>query len=360
MYKAFDKWLPSYLSRSRRAPATGTIDIMLAVCDHFEPCTRGATQAVAMERMKRWNAEFPRLIELFRDADNIRPRHSFFFPSEQYDEGVMKSLEDLCAASGGECELHLHHKDDTADTMRAKLLDGSEKLSRHGFLSRTKSGEVRYAFIHGNWALDNSHPQGIKCGVVNELAVLQETGCYADFTMPSAPDPTQTRMINSIYYAQPTTKPKSHDTGTPARVGGLKGNPFLLVQGPLGLNWERRKFGLLPRLENADLTGANPPGPDRMRLWMNLGAQVAGQPNWIFIKLHTHGALPANMPVLLGDPMRRFHEYLLREFNDGKKYRLHYVTAREMVNIIHAAEDGGNGDAGQFRDHRYLTARPPG
>jgi hypothetical protein len=44
---------------------------------------------------------------------------------------------------------------------------------------------------------------------------------------------------------------------------------------------------------------------------------------------------------------------LLAGFNDGKRYRIHYVTAREMVNIVHAAEDGKAGNAGEFRDYRY-------
>ena len=69
---------------------------------------------------------------------------------------------------------------------------------RHGLLSRDRyTGEVGYGFIHGNWALDNSRPDGRMCGVDNELDVLRETGCYADFTLPSAPSPTQTRKINS-------------------------------------------------------------------------------------------------------------------------------------------------------------------
>jgi hypothetical protein len=33
--------------------------------------------------------------------------------------------------------------------------------------------------------------------------------------------------------------------------------------------------------------------------------------------------------------------------------RFHYVTAREMVNILHAAEDGHSGEPGIFRDHCY-------
>ena len=41
-----------------------------------------------------------------------------------------------------------------------------------------------------------------------------------------------------------------------------------------------------------------------------------------------------------GPRWRPFHRDVLAAFNDGKRFRLHYVTAREMVNIIHAAEDG--------------------
>lgn len=38
-------------------------------------------------------------------------------------------------------------------------------------------------------------------------------------------------------------------------------------------------------------------------------------------------------------------------------FRLHYVSAREMVNILHAAEDGHGGDAGPWRD--YIYSAPP-
>jgi hypothetical protein len=125
------------------------------------------------------------------------------------------------------------------------------------------------------------------------------------------------------------------------------------VQGPLGLNWRRRKLGLFPSIENADLTGINPPCPERLRAWLKLGIHVDGQPNWIFIKLHTHGGVERNMAALLGDPMRRFFEHLITEYNDGANCRVHFVTARELANIVHAAEDGKTGDPGAWRDYRY-------
>ena len=127
---------------------------------------------------------------------------------------------------------------------------------RHGLLARHKeTGELMYGFIHGNWALCNSRPDGRWCGVNGELDVLRATGCYADFTMPSAPTNTQTSTINSIYYAADVPgRCKSHDRGLRARVGAAPPAEHLsMIQGPLELDWSRRKFGILPRIENADL-----------------------------------------------------------------------------------------------------------
>ncbi len=366
MYKAFDKWLPGYLGRSRTSPPTdGPVDILLCVCDHFEPFN-AADKRGALARMKAWNDAFPERIKKYRDADGVSPRHTFFYPIEQYDRDILDELERLTDACGGEVEMHLHHDNDTEAGLRSAVQQGVEDFRRHGFLSKDPSGDIRYAFIHGDWALDNSHPSGRHCGVHNELRVLRESGCYADLTMPSAPSPTQTKTINRVYYAKSSPRPKSHDSGRPASAGegstrDLRDDTgsLLLIQGPLGLNWERRKFGLMPRIENGDLTGANPPTMDRARLWLRLHNHVEARPDVVFVKLHTHGAIERNSGVFLGDPYRRFHERLLASFNDGEKFRLHYVTAREMANILHALEDGETGPVGQYRDHLFKLAGKP-
>jgi hypothetical protein len=359
MLRGLTHWLPQYLRERPTAPGLGTVDIMFAVCDHFEPFHH-ADKTEALRRLAMWKEKWPRLIANFRDHDNASPKHSFFYPVEQYDRDVANEISELCDLSGSELEFHLHHADDTATTLNDKLERAKEIFAGHKFLPRDKSGNVRFGFIHGDWALDNSHPQGLHCGVSNELGVLRKAGCYADFTMPSAPDPTQTHTINSIYYAQDTPEPKSHDRGIRASASPKGGrslrdseNHLLLVQGPLALNWDRRKWGLFPRVENGDLTGANPPRPDRMRIWIDRSIHVAGQSNWIFIKLYTHGGTPRNMATLLEKPMADFYEHLTRTYNDGENYRLHFVTAREMVNIIHAAEDGKNGNAGEFRNYLF-------
>ncbi len=51
----------------------------------------------------------------------------------------------------------------------------------HGVVPQ-RAGRPAWAFIHGNWALANGRPDGRWCGVDDELALLHELGCYADFT----------------------------------------------------------------------------------------------------------------------------------------------------------------------------------
>jgi len=357
MLKALDIWLPAWWRRRQAYEHVfGTRHVMIAVGDHFEPF-HGVEKVEALARVAAWRREFAPLAGGFRDADGRPPKHTFFYPIEQYDADVIDALAELCHATGSETEVHLHHDRDTAENLRRTLEQGVERLAGHGLLARDESGALRYGFVHGNWALDNSHPKGRHCGVRNELRVLRETGCYADFTLPSAPNRTQTRTINSLYYARGTDAPKSHDRGrrvradrTPQRAAD---DELLIVQGPLALNWQRRKFGILPRIENGDLTAVNPPTRERLETWLDCRIAVEGCPNWLFVKLHTHGAGPENMRMLLGEPMRAFHRALAEIAAADSSLRFHYVTAREMVNILHAAESGHSGDPGVFRDHCY-------
>ena len=141
----------------------------------------------------------------------------------------------------------------------AKLLQAKNDFARHGLLGKSKSsGEVKFAFIHGNWSLNNSRSDGRWCGVNDESRVLSEAGCYADFTFPSAPSETQPKKINSIYYAKSCReKPKTHNRGSDAMVGESHQEGLMLIQGPLALNWKNRKKGIFPRIENSDVTGAS-------------------------------------------------------------------------------------------------------
>ena len=362
MLRAIDKWLAGYLESLLRRPCgvCRPLHLMFCVADHFEPLGRGVTREEGMGVVARWVDEYPARFAEYRDAGGGPPRHTFFYPAEEYDPECLDRLASLCRQGYGEVEIHLHHRNDTAQGLRACLCSFRDTLhGKHGLLGTDSTGAVRYGFVHGNWALCNSRPDGDWCGVNEELGVLRDTGCYADFTFPSAPSPTQPRLVNAIYHAADRPgKPRGHDRGTRVCVNapsdqrsGDARSSLMLVTGPLALNWRRRKLGILPRLENGAITGVNPIVPERIRLWARRHIHVVGRPEWVFVKVHTHGGLTSNADVLLGESMCRAHEFLCREYGNGNDWLLHYVTAREMFNIIRAAEDGKTGNPEAYRDY---------
>jgi hypothetical protein len=180
---------------------------------------------------------------------------------------------------------------------------------------------------------------------------LQETGCYADFSMPTAPAKSQTHKINAIYYAVDNPQaPKSHNTGKDVEVGHRHRDGLMIVQGPLSLSWSHRKWGLLPHIDNGEIMGHRPATPNRIMRWVGLHIHVQARPEWVIVKVSTHGAEERHFPALLGDAADHLYTFLETHFRSGDDYRLHYVTARELFNIIKAAESGRVGDPGQYRD----------
>jgi hypothetical protein len=340
-------WIGSWYFPTEAKPviaADEPVDIFLAVCDHYEPAGYNASFDVAMEKIARWRTEYPKLYGRFRDDEGRPPQHTFFYPQDEYRPEYIDALKPLCDAGYGNIEIHLHHEADTAAGLEEKLARFRDTLYyRHGLLRRDPaSGEIVYGFIHGNWALCNSRPDRQGCGVDQELTVLLKTGCYADFTLPSAPNPAQTRTINSIYYAQDRPgRCKSHDRGIRAQAGRpAPEDHLLMVQGPLLPDWSNRKRGVVPRIENGDITLNRPATMRRFELWRRANVHVAGQPNWQFIKLHTHGGKDGNIDEWLGLRLAAFHEDLTAYRRQRPNVRLHYVTAWEMAQRVHQAEAG--------------------
>ena len=187
---------------------------------------------------------------------------------------------------------------------------------------------------------------------------MKQTGCYVDYTLPSAPSDTQTATVNSIYYAtDDPDAPKSHDRGVPVQVGGQPCGDLMLIQGPLCLNWRDRKWGVMPKIESGDIRRSIPPSEHRVDLWVDCHVHVQGRPEWVFIKVHTHGTQEVDMDTLLGPETVKMYEYLASRYNDGQRYCCHFVSAREMYNIAKAAEAGETGNPHAYRD--YLLPLPP-
>jgi hypothetical protein len=358
------KVMPSATARALKSPARGSVHVILALADHFEPAIDpedGQKRVARSEQERRvewWAREYPKVVDAWRDHDGRPFIHTYFYPAEQYDEGLVELLAEHCHAGWGEVEVHLHHgfpRPDTAENTRRVLTEFRDRLAfRHHCLAfEQASNRPAYAFVHGNFALANS-AGGRFCGVDSEMQILAETGCFADLTMPSAIwHPAQIGKTNSVYEcALPLDQAAPHRKGNDLRVGHVPHIFPLIVQGPLVADLGRSARSTRPVLDNGGITAANPPTMRRYALWKKAQIGVFGRPDWLFIKLYCHGMNPNQKDALIGDSFRKFLSELVAGAAD-RNDTLHFVAAREMANILLAACDGREGDPGDYRDYRF-------
>ena len=359
------RWLPAYVWQRcvRRLPNVRPVHLLIGVADHFEPMTRlEATgrlpnRGEQEQRLKRWCRKYPAAVSPWLDEEGQPFRHTYFYPAEEYNEALIDRLVEHCHSGWGEIEIHLHHgvaAPDTAEKTLQTLVEFRDALVARGCLS-SESGcsAPRYAFVHGNWALANSD-RGRFCGVDEEMQILADTGCYADFTLP-APTSAQIAKINALYECSlPLNQRAPHRQGRDLQCGRPPRAFPLIIQGPLLVDFGRRKRGWpFPRIEYGDLSGNNPPTLHRLQLWREAAITVQGRPDWLFIKLHCHGMEPRDESAMLGSSIQHFLRELVQGPGNRTEYRLHFVTMREMVNIVLAACDGREGNPGEYRDYRF-------
>jgi hypothetical protein len=360
------KIVPSYAwQRLTRHVPPGRIHLIVALADHFEPAiVPGDGQARASypeqeQRLERWCREYPKIVDPWRDSDGRAFVHTYFYPAEQYDRGLVSRLADHCRAGWGEVEVHLHHGipiPDTAENTRRTLVSFRDSLALdHGCLSYADgAGQPRYVFVHGNFALANS-AHGFGCGVDDELQILADTGCYADMTLPTSPiHPSQCSKINSLYECVPPLRERAaYRRGRDLSRGHAAAKFPLIVQGPLMVDFSSQ--GRL-RVDNGSFSASNPPTIHRLQLWKRAAVSVKGRPDWLFIKLHCHGMDPTQRDAVEGGSFRGF----LRSMVEGAAARsevLHFVSAREMVNLILAACAGREGDPSDYREYRFKRGK---
>ena len=358
------KILPSATWRALQSSARGPVHLIFALADHFEPSIvpeggqKRAPRPEQERRLEWWVREYPKVVDGWRDHDGRPLVHTYFYPAEQYDEGLLDLLATHCHAGWGEVEIHLHHgipHPDTAENTRQLLTEFRDHLAlRHRCLAVEEGSTVpRYAFVHGNFALANS-AGGRDCGVDSEMQILAETGCYADLTLPTSYwHPAQTEKINSVYECGlPLNQAAPHRKGRDLVVGRAPKTFPLIVQGPLVTDLRRTLRFARPAFDNGALTGSKPATMNRFSLWKQAQVRVLGRPDWLFIKLHCHSMDLTQQDAVLGDSFRKFLAALVGGAATRKE-TLHFVSAREMTNILLAACDGRDGNPGDYRDYRF-------
>ena len=326
-------WLAGYVrDRIERRPPREGSRVWFAIADHWEPYSGKPPDEVARDRVALWAKHWPAVAELHADSTGRPPQYTFFYPQEEYRPEFLDSLVEVRRRGFGDVDVHIHHNGEGEQNFVDRMKGFLETLTtRHGLL-RQYGGRTVFGFIHGNWALDNSLPGGAWCGLNNEITLLRDLGCYADFTMPSGNSPTQSRIVNTIYWAtDDPALPKSYDHGVPVERGVKSTGDLLMIPGPFGLRWSER---LAPRLEKGEIGSHDLATAYRVQRWLELAPRIGRD---IFIKMYTHGCQERHSKALLlaGGFDQLFR--LLSETCRRHEHELHYVSTWEMRQAVDAA-----------------------
>lgn len=338
------RWLPTYVGQELKQLAQHRVapqHIIFTMVDHYEP---GFEPSEAIERNQRWLDKYDKIAAQHTDSYGNAFRYTWFYPYDQPHDQVMLRLNQSVRKGFGEIEFHWHHPQSNNELFPSQVQEAVAWFNRFGAMVSSKPPHrSQFAFIHGNWILDGSSPA---CGVSNEIAVLQAHGGYMDMTFSTIGTLAQPpRKINSIYYVVDDDRPRSYDVGTDAAVGKVVENGFLMFQGPIGAGFDLS-------IEYGAVEDYAVPSPQRIRKWIDTGIHVAGRPEWVFIKVYSHGIqsqtiIDQHMAPMLAD---------LKNEVESRGAALHFMTAREAYNVVKAAEAGMGGDPERYRD--YLLAKP--
>ncbi|MGA2351487.1 MAG: hypothetical protein ABSF70_13710 [Terracidiphilus sp.] len=312
--------------------------VWVAITDHYEPLGMGASQEAALNCVARWRDKWPSIADAGpRDTAGQRPQYSFFYPQDEYNRDLVDGIAEIVRFGVADVEVHLHHDNEQRDSFIRKVTEYCRRLTNEHGLLRQQDGRTVFGFIHGNWALDNSRPDGKCCGLDGEISLLRDLGCYADFTMPSLPSATQGRVVNQIYWCTSNSdrRPKSYDHGIEATVDGGTRGDLLMISGPLGVRFGGR---LMPYLETGEIAGYNLPTRARVSRWFDLAPMIGDD---LFVKLYTHGAQERNLVPLLHGGLSNLFNWFVEEA-DRRSIEIHWATAWQMYrvadNLIHGRE----------------------
>jgi hypothetical protein len=125
----------------------------------------------------------------------------------------------------------------------------------------------------------------------------------------------------------------------------------MIFQGPLIFAPSLSLRHLFVDLDDGDIHASQHASPTRADRWVRANVHVPQRPDWVFVKLFSHGiSTSGDAEACLGDDFHETLSYLERAYNDGTRYLLHYITAREAYNLARAAAEGATGEPQQYLD----------
>ncbi len=344
-------WAPAYLlsGPSKETVPDAEKHLIFIMVDHYEH----GTKSDSAEGNRQWCEKFRTISDKYRDDFGNRFRYTWFYPYDQHVDEIVRDLSQMAFEGYGEIEFHWHigtreEHDMTLENHSDKVAEAVRWFQQYGaMITDEETPRTAFAYIAGVWDLDASR-KPLSHGLTNQIEVLQRNGCYADFTFSTIDTAAQPSKINSIYYVKDDpSQPRSHDTGVDVEVGKPVEDAFMIFEGPIGIDRRGKlEFGAVesdPRFR-----------PDRIPKWLEANIHVKGRPEWVFVKVYSHGA-QSQKTVIDHDMAWMLQE--LKDYTSQRGIKLHFMTTREAYNVVKAAEAGRTGNPEDYRDFRIPKYR---
>jgi SAM-dependent methyltransferase len=346
--------------------------------DHFEPWSLGITDDTvrAMDQFRELSRKSPygckqSLFYLTHNAHTLRDGddptvvgppgdrvgfHNHAHQSPETRKRMIDAIRPLVTEDGHEMHLHVHHERWTMNTLQTDSSvwhwvqehsspeqDEARFSAFIGVALDTIAQEVgfpldRWAFVHGNWALNGSDDE--ICRIDAEMDLLMRAGCYGDFTFPAGRahcDPAMERPFTClpIHVAKGYSEAQSEPIGIDFGSKAFADERFFIWNSRIKAGNSSIDWYYEPNLEKFrhqdQLVGS----------WLDESV-VFG--DTLFLKTHAHSVnyryelwrddrpIPHTHPAVVGA-----FDHLMRVCDDAKiEFRPH--SANEIISILRAID----------------------
>ncbi len=299
----------------------------------------GASVETALGRVAQWRDKWPRIADdAPRDAAGQRPQYSFFYPQEEYRRDLLDGIAEMVRLGVGDVEVHLHHDNEQRDAFIRKVTEYCRRLTDDHGLLRQQDGRTVFGFIHGNWALDNSRPDGKCVRPQRRNRPAARSGLLRRFhhAVSSLGDPGARCEPDLLVHKQSRqssqvlrSRDRSHSWRRQARrpADDHRTARAALWRTAAAARWRPER---LP-----DTICRRPRGCGR---WFDLAPTIGDD---LFLKLYTHGAQERNLEPLLNGGLGNLFRWLAEEA-ERRGIEIHWATAWQMYQaadaLIHGRE----------------------
>ena len=196
----------------------------------------------------------------------VAPQRNFPKYKPEYLDPLAKFTQDGI----GDVDIHIHHNCEGEEKFLDKMCGFIEVYAK-AWLAAAARRQNRVRLHSRQLGAGQLASRQTWCGLNNEITLLRDLGCYADFTMPSGASPTQGRVVNQIYWVNDDLTSRARMIAGQVRTG-QPGQGDLLITGDGAAVAQR----FVPRLETGEIAWQDFPTPYRISRWLDLAPHQPG------------------------------------------------------------------------------------